>query len=414
MDSICEYTACTGCMACMNACHGQAIAIKYDDEGFARPFVLHDKCVDCGLCQKVCPINNLPQKSVPQRVYSGWANNEKIRKMSSSGGAFSCLALPILRKGGVVFGAAMNDKFQVEHIWIEKEQDLHLLQGSKYVQSNIGESYKHVKEFLHKERKVLFCGTPCQVATLRNYLHRDYDNLVTVDLICHGIPSPKVFEDWKSWFKKQYGLKDFTQIGFRGKKSSWIFFHMTVDGHVEKGDAFHYEGGYYEDAYIRGFLRDYFLRPSCHKCRFTSIKRVSDFTIADWWGYKPLKGETRDFEQKGVSLILCNTRQGCSFFQKYGSSAMTLRERTTEEAMRTNMSLRKPFDASALRNDFWKDYQTMTFDQLVKKYMYPERLPLSSLLRIRYRNSLLRDCLVFCIRKSEGILRCLNIGVPKF
>lgn len=196
MDSICEYTACTGCMACMNACHGQAIAIKYDDEGFARPFVLHDKCVDCGLCQKVCPINNLPQKSVPQRVYSGWANNEKIRKMSSSGGAFSCLALPILRKGGVVFGAAMNDKFQVEHIWIEKEQDLHLLQGSKYVQSNIGESYKHVKEFLHKERKVLFCGTPCQVAALRNYLHRDYDNLVTVDLICHGIPSPKVFEDW--------------------------------------------------------------------------------------------------------------------------------------------------------------------------------------------------------------------------
>lgn len=189
---------------------------------------------------------------------------------------------------------------------------------------------------------------------------------------------------------------------------------MTVHGHVEKGEAFHYEGKYYEDEWIRGFLRDYFLRPSCHECRFTDIKRVSDFTIADWWGYKPLKGESRDYEHKGVSLILCNTDKATGYFYKYSSEMMVLRERTIAEAMKTNKSLREPFGVSPLWNAFWQDYKTMTFDELAKKYMKCERLPLSLLLRSNYRTSFWRNFCLFLAKAYEKVLKMLNIKIPRF
>lgn len=377
MNKICDKNLCTGCMACVNICSHNALSMESDIEGFLYPQVDQTKCVDCGLCVKTCPINIAPSTNSPIDVYSGWIKDVSLRMASSSGGAFTTLAMPVLNDGGVVFGVALDDNLKAYHTYVESVLDLSRLRGSKYVQSYIGDSYKDAKKFLQAGRKVLFSGTPCQIAGLKKYLRKEYDNLFTIDLICHGVPSPKIFEDWKSYMKKRFALKDITSIDFRGKKSSWIFFHMTIDGHVEKDEAFHYEGKYYDDPYIRGFLRDYFLRPSCHQCHFTKIERCSDFTIADWWGYQSEKGETRDFEKKGVSLMLCNTEKAVSFYNEKCSGYFVARKRTLEEACRTNASLQHPFPPSPLRDQFWDDYSKLPFNMMVEKYMYKERLPLS-------------------------------------
>ena len=304
MSEICNKADCTGCMACVNVCAHHAITIIQDEEGFDRPQIDDGKCVECGLCQKTCPINHHPVVHEPKGVYSGWSSNETVRISSSSGGAFTEIARPILEQGGVVFGCGLDENLQAYHTYVESMDELaDKLRGSKYVQSRIGNSYSQAKDFLKQGRKVLFSGTPCQIAGLKNYLRRDYDNLITVDLICHGVPSPMLFEDYKNFMQERENMK-LTDVSFRCKKSSWIFYNMTLKGHVEKSSAPKiYIGRYYEDPYIRGFLSDIFLRPSCHQCHFTSTKRCSDFTIADWWGYSKFKGESLDFEKKVSPLF---------------------------------------------------------------------------------------------------------------
>ena len=401
MVVICTHEACTGCMACVNVCAHKAITIVQDEEGFEHPSIQQNKCVDCGLCKEICPINNPPTLTSPLQVYSGWAKNEDLRLSSSSGGAFSVLAMPGLQRGGVVCGVTLNKDMPAEHIFVETETDLYKLRGSKYVQSRVGDSYKQVKRILLQGREVLFSGTPCQIAGLRNYLHCDYDNLITVDLICHGVPSPKVFDDWKVWFKRSFALKDITKINFRSKKTSWIFFHLAVIGHTKKDEVFGYEGKYYEDAWLRGFLRDYFLRPSCHQCKFTKIERCSDFTIADWWGYSGDSVQDKDYERKGVSLLLCNTTKANALFDKDIKASFEFKERTLEEAKKTNLSLSKPFAIPSTRDAFWKDYHSMDFMDIVKKYMYPERLKLSTRIRIKYRKNSLRDFVLKIVYQLE-------------
>lgn len=372
MKEICCTSDCTGCMACVNVCAHHAISIVQDKEGFDRPQIDESLCVDCGLCQKTCPINNHPIVNEPRGIYSGWSSDETVRMCSSSGGAFTEIARPILEDGGVVFGCALDEKLQAYHTYVESMDDLATkLRGSKYVQSRIGDSYAQAKDFLRQGRKVLFSGTPCQIAGLKNYLRRDYENLVTVDLICHGVPSPMLFEDYKNFMQKHENMK-LTKVSFRCKKSSWIFFNMTLTGHVEKSSAEKtYIGNYYEDPYIRGFLRDYFLRPSCHQCQFTSTKRCSDFTIADWWGYQKSDKIDKDFRRKGVSLVLANTDKAKSLVP---SLKLLLKERTIEEAKKTNCSLSKAFMMPAIRSEFWRDYYGMSFEDIVSKYLSPEKV----------------------------------------
>lgn len=223
MKIICEPSKCTGCMACVNVCVHHAVKIKTDEEGFDRPYIDSNLCVDCGLCSKTCPINQHPKVNETKDVYSGWSADDKVRINSSSGGAFTEIARPILEKGGVVFGCALNGKLQAEHIYVETFEELETkLRGSKYVQSRIGNSYSKAKDFLRQGRKVLFSGTPCQIAGLKNYLRREYENLITVDLICHGVPSPMLFEDYKEFMQKHEKM-ELTNVSFRCKKSSWIF-----------------------------------------------------------------------------------------------------------------------------------------------------------------------------------------------
>lgn len=393
MKEICNRIECTGCMACVNVCTHHAIQVVPDDEGFDRPQIDNDLCVNCGLCQQTCPVNNHPIVNEPQRVFSGWSSDEIVRLYSSSGGAFTEIARPILEEGGVVFGCALNKDLKAEHIYVESIEDLaSKLRGSKYVQSKIDNCYSQVKELLRQGRKVLFSGTPCQIAGLKNYLHKEYANLITVDLICHGVPSPMIFEDYKKFVQKREKMK-LVDIKFRCKKYSWIFFNMTITGHVEKGTTLKtYYGNYYNDPYIRGFLRDYFLRPSCHQCHFTSTKRCSDFTIADWWGYSKDSSLDKDFSYKGVSLILVNTNKALKLLP---IMRMQLRERTIDEARSTNICLSRSFPMKENRKDFWNNYKVMSFEEIVQKYMQPEKVSWSVNVRQHCKNT---DGLLFVIR----------------
>ena len=385
IESICPIEKCTGCGACFEVCAHSAINMIPDAEGFLRPIIDSKLCVGCGLCQVTCPVNTpfTGKMNKPLKVYSGWSLDEDIRINSSSGGAFTEIAKLTLQKGGVVFGVAMDENVCARHIYVEDTKDLYRLRGSKYVQSVIGDSYKQAKKFLLQGREVLFSGTPCQIAGFRNFLRKDYDNLITIDLICHGVPSPKVFNDYKTYIESIINEK-VTDVKFRCKKSSWIFFNMGINPHVEKNGNINYSyiGNYYADPYIRVFLRDNILRPNCYQCLYASIERVGDFTIADWWGYKSVSDKDKDFDKKGVSLLMCNTNKAVSMVNCLD---MDLRERTIEEALNTNSSLKCSFPMPATRTAFWNDYTKMDFNKMVKKWMFPETLLLSKYLRIYYK-----------------------------
>ena len=387
-EEICDQETCMGCSACMNVCAHRAITMQADKEGFLHPTINEHVCVDCGMCQKTCPIRHIPELHTAIQAYSGWSSSETVRLSSSSGGAFTEIARPVIEAGGVVFGCGLDDKLQAVHMYVEDMKSLaEKLSGSKYVQSRIGNTYQQAKVFLKSGRKVLFSGTPCQIAGLRNFLRKDYDNLITVDLICHGVPSPLIFEDYKRYMEQTKGFK-ITDVKFRCKKSSWIFFNMTLTGHVEKNTKEKsYYGAYYEDPYIRGFLRDNFLRPSCYQCKFTKTERASDFTIADWWGYKKRSKDDNGFRYKGVSLILVNTEKARKMFR---SLNLDVRERTMEEAKNTNPSLARSYSIPRQREQFWEDHRTMCFSELVKKYMYPEPVNWTVYVLQHYKNF---DCL---------------------
>ena len=292
---------------------------------------------------------------------------------------------------------------KAEHVYVETLEELEeKLRGSKYVQSHIGVSYKQAKAFLKQGRLVLFSGTPCQIAGLRNYLRHDYNNLFTIDLVCHGVPSPMIFERYKEYVQQHENMK-LTKVNFRYKKSSWIFFNMTLQGHVEKSGALKtYIGRYYNDPYLRGFLRDYFLRPSCYQCRFTSVQRSSDFTIADWWGYNKISFKDKDFRKKGVSLVLANTAKAVELMSTLD---MSLRSRTMEEARRTNVSLSRPFAMTDVRAKFWNDYRKLSFEELVNKYMQPQSISWDINLMQRLPNT---DVVIFLIRLMRFIRRIID------
>ena len=389
---------------CAQICAHHAIVLRPDKEGFLRPCIDVELCNECGLCQSKCPVNAIPSLSeVPLKVFSGWSNDERIRIDSSSGGAFTEIAKLIIRQGGVVFGAAMDENVEARHIVVDKERDLALLRGSKYVQSVIGDAYKEAKSLLLDGKTVLFSGTPCQIAGLRNFLHKDYENLYMVDLICHGVPSPRVFGDYKKYLE---GIirERVHEVKFRCKKYSWIFYNMGINPHVEEnGDVrYSYIGKYYSDPYIRLFLQDNILRPNCYDCQYTSIRRVSDFTIADWWGYKAECEADKDFDRKGVSLLICNTEKAVELSAKLD---MYLKERTVEEALRTNPSLRHPFAKPKARACFWKDYDVKTFEQMIGKWVQPEKILLSKWLRYKNKKRLSHFALLL-----ERILRKLRLN----
>ena len=399
VTQICSFEQCTGCAVCYSICKHEAIIMKADVEGFIRPSIKEDVCIGCELCVKTCPVNTPSKRQkVPLAIYSGWSKDNDTRMKSSSGGAFTEIAKVILAQNGKVFGCTLDENLKAIHTYVSDEKELGKLQGSKYVQSYLGDSYSLAKKFLEEGFYVLFSGTPCQIAGLYNYLRKDYERLYTVDIICHGVPSPMIFEDYIHYLEFQQN-GEIDSYKFRDKKYSWFFFNVKAE--FKGKEKKEYIGTYYEDPFLRGFLRDLFLRPSCHNCQYTSVNRVSDFTIADWWGYKGNRLKDKGFFHKGVSLVICNTEKA---IQIRGKLNMLLRQRTLEEAKRTNKSLSMSFPPSPMRQQFWNDYRQYSFDYIVKKYMYPE----SSLVGNHILNNCYNtDFLVFISKNINRLQRCL-------
>ncbi len=310
MINILNNENCCGCGACAQACPIECIQMKVDMEGFLYPHVDRNKCVNCHLCEKSCPI--ISKKETTNNVmasYAAFSKDEDFLKVSSSGAIFSELAIYVFNNDGVVFGAAFDESMMVKHICIDKKEDLHLLQGSKYLQSNVGDSFKIAKELLNQGRLVLFTGTACQIAGLKSFLKKEYDNLLTVDVLCHGVPSPLLWKKYLIEMKKKNCNKRIVSVLFRDKRSGWNNYSCTVL--FENG--YKYSENHNSNLFMKLFLKNICLRPACHNCKFKELERQSDLTIGDCWGIEKVLPEMNN--EKGVSIILTHTNKGADILE---------------------------------------------------------------------------------------------------
>ena len=309
---------CTGCSACSSVCPEKAIAMAPDTEGFLQPRIDRSKCVGCGLCRKVCPVLTTPLKNHDSpECFAFKTRDRELLRSSSSGGAFSELALPVIRSGGVVFGCVMTaPDFVAHHVLAESESALAAMRGSKYVQSDIGNAFVKCKEVLLQGRKVLFSGTSCQIAGLKVFLGKEYANLITVDFICHGVPSPAV---WKKYLGQHEAVakSKVNSISFRNKHYSWKKYSLAVSFDNEKRNLINSLG---KDLYLKAFIGNYCLRKCCYTCSFKPGQgSVSDITIADFWGIEEVCPEA--FDDLGVSAVIVHTTNGRTAFDKASANA---------------------------------------------------------------------------------------------
>lgn len=370
---LCDKYKCTQCMACVNTCPNNSINMIDEGEGFTTPHINRDTCVECGACIKVChrlhPIENY---QTPIKVLACWTKNKEDRKKSSSGGAFSVLARSVLSVNGVVFGAAMDSNLQVKHISVENVEDILELQGSKYVQSYLGDTYKRVRDFLKQGRVVLFTGTPCQVGGLLTFLRKKYDNLITCDLVCHGVPSQKSFD----LFCQRTHLRGTCQrVSFRFTEG-WGFqlarelvMHSTQDGDSNSTYIVRKAVNPKKAWYMRAFNNGLMFSEACYSCAYTTPKRVSDFTMADYWGLG-VKAPFNYPTLKGVSMLLVNNQKAWDLIKD--NPSLFYEERTLDEAVEGNHNLSHNSKRPIGRDSFIYDMNIMESRELVKKYAIKE------------------------------------------
>lgn len=351
-------TDCCGCWACSQICPHKCISFQEDEEGFLYPFVNTDDCIGCGLCEKVCPAIYINEPRTPLKVYASKNPDDTIRIQSSSGGVFTMLGEKIIDKGGVVFGVKWNDKWEAVHGYVETKEQLAIFRGSKYIQSKVGSAYTDVELFLKEGRLVLFSGTPCQIAGLRLFLRKEYENLITVDFICHGVPSPGVFKWYLQEELNKYAHRtlkntppprlihsipkgnvilpeglEIKNIRFRDKRKGWKKYGFALDliEVTDKGEkkTIDYQN---QHTYLKGM--NYYLRPSCYECVHRSLRSGSDITIADYWGIQTLLPDYDD--DKGISAVIVNTERGSKLTNILKNCSIETRY---EDILRLNVSL---------------------------------------------------------------------------
>ena len=345
MTEICSINDCTGCSACANSCVHHAIRMEeVSPHGFLYPVINSDLCINCGLCSKVCPANNPPVFAKPLTAYAAVSKDYDDLMTSSSGGASSVLAHRVIEDGGVVYGAVENDYANIAHLRIDKEECLYMIKGSKYVHSYTTKCYPQIKEDLKKGIKVLFLGTPCQVAGLINYLRKPYDNLITVDLCCHGVPSQKFLRD------DVEELCDRNEKILRNKgdmSKPWDRYKMTVNDKKKEMVS----SPFLKDNYITAFMSGHLFRENCYSCPYAKPLRISDITIADFWGYKGNKIITDD----GISLLMPSTNKGLHLIDAC-KEALHYEERDVAEAIKGNGQFNCPSKRPPERDAFLNTY----------------------------------------------------------
>ena len=369
---------CTGCGVCAAVCPSAAVNMQPDAHGFLRPVVDDAACIDCGLCTGKCPVSVLPQTSAHTDVLTGYAKDGALLPRSSSGAIFPVLAAEIIRRGGIVFGAAFDGNFNVVHTAAETLSELPALCCSKYVQSSMTDGcYSQVKRALSAGRWVYFSGVPCQVAALKNYLGREYETLITQDTACHSVPSPLVWEGYTAELEKQYGGK-LTAFSFRNKANGWEAYHICAA--FENGREFVQPAA--ENPYQRGFIKGLYSRSSCFVCKFKGIERCSDITLADYWGVKGIQPDA--YNPQGTSLILIHSEKGRSLLASC-RDWLTLQP-AAKDAFAFNSAVLTPVEKPARYDEFWAEYGQTPFNALVSACCEPTK---EELMRERRSHSFL-------------------------
>lgn len=331
--SLSKYECCA-CTACVHACPKRCIHLEPDKEGFYYPQIDKDKCINCGKCESVCPVEHPVYKNaITPNVYASYVRDVEERKKSSSGGLFYAIAVWILEQNGIVYGATIDERSQVYHMGVEKKEELYKLRGSKYVQSSLNDTFVNIKRNLLNDRWCYFVGTPCQVAGLKSFLHKEYDKLLTSDLVCHGVPSQWLFDQHISYLEEKEG----------GKVSGYQFRNNEKWGVCEiynltraKGRVKTVRRPYVLGPYLYSFMYAMTYRYSCYDCKFARIPRQGDITLADFWGVKNYFSDMKI--TNGVSLILSNTDKGDRLLKQIENS-VELRKSNIEEGARYNCNL---------------------------------------------------------------------------
>lgn len=363
---LCSKTLCTACTACYSICPKDAIDMVAGNDGFFHPVINDEKCIRCMACENACPILkkgiNINRYKEPS-AYACWNKDELIRKESSSGGVFSAIARTIIEDGGVVSGAIYTESMKVAHIVCNDIQGLSKLRGSKYVQSELGDTFRKIRSLLQNGKLVLFVGTPCQVEGLRSFLRKDYDNLYCCDFICHGTPSPLLFQKYIHFIEKNIHIR-IKSLNFRNKKKGWQDFLRSVNNSntILKGR---------NDCYVEAFYGNFAMRESCYNCPAIGIPRKGDLTIADYWGIGTMYKFEPNFEiERGVSLILVNNSKGMDLMtasEKY----LHVKKGAFNEALKGNQAMVRPPYRPKSRDYFYIDLVRLDFQDVINKYLNP-------------------------------------------
>lgn len=366
MISITDKSKCCGCCACVDACAHKAISLQTDIEGFWYPVVNKAQCVECGLCEKACPELNITELKKndypkPAKTIAAIHRNMKIRWDSTSGGAFTALADAMYRQGGYVSGAIYNDDFSVRNFISNNPEDLVKIRSSKYLQSKAEGVYAEIRSLLRKGEKVLACGTPCQMAALRSFLRKDYENLIIVDFICRGVNSPKVYRKYLDSLERKYGGK-VVYVKAKNKELGWR--NLTRKVVFDNGEV--YYGVRMEDDFRRGYHTNVFCRPSCYTCQYKGFPRIADITIADFWGIE--KVDKNLDNNIGTSMILLNSQKGEKYFELVKDD-LEYKEAKFESILAGNGALSSPLSAPKInREQFFNDLDVENFEWVTEKY----------------------------------------------
>lgn len=384
MIQITNKSECTSCMACFNICPVNAIHMKEDREGFKYPIVDKEKCINCGMCDKICPVKNATKNvnTATPVVIAAWTKDNYVRLDSTSGGIFSELAKIIYREEGYVCGAIYNKEWMVEHYVSKDMSDLEKIRSSKYLQSDINNTFKIIKEKLNEGKKVLMCGSPCQISGLYNYLQKDYENLYTIDFICRGMNSPKVFKGYIESLEKKYKA-EIKSIKFKNKTYGWHNFSTKVE--FDNGKKYICER--YKDSFMIGYLKyNAFMRPSCYNCKFKEFPKSADITLADFWGIENID-KSLD-EDKGTSMILINSQRGHNLFEKI-KEEINYKEIKSENIFRQNACVSSSVKQTEASKNVFQNIDKINYEKLSKKYFPKPKIMERIKLKLIYGRSFL-------------------------
>lgn len=355
---------CVGCGACANACPKNCLNMVADKSGFLRPEIQNDICVNCGACENSCPIINENKKEKNDvQAYAVYSKSDNIRISSSSGGLFYTVAKYIIENGGVVYGAAFDEKLYLSHKGVDSVEELCVLQGSKYIQSDTKLCFREIKELLTSNRTVLFCGTPCQVEGLLSYLKKPYKNLYTLDLICHGVPSPKAWQEYIKHQEREFSSKVYS-ASFRDKSNGWVSYSYRIK-FLNNNE---YLKVNFKDIYSKAFIQNISLRKSCYDCNFKTVNRNSDITIGDLWGIKNILPYISD--DKGVSVAFVQSEKGKYLLEEV-KDYLWLQKISPDLAITNNNAMVKSVCAHNFREYFFENLGKQNFKRLVEDCLNP-------------------------------------------